>query len=1185
MALVHSGRFRNFFYLLCGVIIYLFAECFCDDDLKSASRATARPIPLPLPTLHSTSPAHTPLIMLSTMDGTVSAFDATSGELRFTYRDPAPAVQSWYAPGHPEYVPSVDGLLYRIDHETGEAHVVEGKFISREHASSLSNALPAGARETADAVVLTNQDSSVIFVDLQTGQVLRETHFSDAESPEPVLPSLSDSVIIVQRTSVSVRILETRTFRELANASIVHTEPRFWQHGRCVASPNPAFDQFVAYTTDTRDRVSVRNIRTGKILWSKDVATPVVEVHGLGGVRIAGSISEADAIAEPPQALPPGSQTTPSVDPTLPQNVVIVEKNNHVFAMLPDGDSADVVNSLALASRRDESVDMPHQAVREYTLGNKINPRNLDDEDKLLAIPSNINTGGRRSKVALRRATQLSTDAVDIQAHHVGFAFVLLSLVGTIGYIVGSRPRRRQRRDRRLSSVPKRQRTQFNREGGQQFSISNPNLTSATNTDYETDFEDNEAEGENSHVLPSIARPVLARDGAQIESSTGSNGSSGGFVCNRSESGWMTVGCLLVSSNVLGVGSHGTVVYEGKMMPGERKVAVKRLLRQFYESARKEISLLVELDEASPHVVRYFAMEEDSEFIYLALELCAYSLAECISGRLPPVPPIEYEKGPPPPFTSRALRQLLQGLSDLHRVGVVHRDVKPQNVLITRSNAGVGDVKLADVGLALRLAENRSSYTAVTNAGGGIGTTGWRAPEVLSGGRQTKAVDIFAVGCMVSSILTGGDHPFGNAIFRRDGNIAAGKPSLEALEALDIPEATDIVQKMISSSSTDRPTAEEALQHPFFWTDATKLSFLVDISDRLYDLRHHSIRFTENLDRYHLARRYCSDWLVLMDMDLLSNLGREYENSASGLLRVIRNKRNHYSELPFTIRKMLGPIPEDRSDGEESDLSRDGDCNFLTYFTKKVPHLMMCVYQFALENSALTDQPHFERYGLRPSNRERESLELHPLVAMRREAMSVSQNSSATLNGGSRDSEESHQENSGNGQVLRITYHRHQLVEIQMNCEEIDEHLKRRLISLELFQPSAFVRNEKRLKTIHFSDSDFPEDGKAKPNSPPRETEGASGFSREPEVPTMRGGRRRTVTISPYGFRPNNVTAGNGEEVGRGQAGAGGNTVHRQFPGGTFRRNAVGATGITPTVSQFSGEERVVDFGALRRRS
>lgn len=71
-------------------------------------------------------------------------------------------------------------------------------------------------------------------------------------------------------------------------------------------------------------------------------------------------------------------------------------------------------------------------------------------------------------------------------------------------------------------------------------------------------------------------------------------------------------------------------MYEGVL--DSRPVAVKRLLRQFYNLARKEIEVLVVSDE-HPNVVRCFAMEEDREFVYLALERCKTSLSETMAGR------------------------------------------------------------------------------------------------------------------------------------------------------------------------------------------------------------------------------------------------------------------------------------------------------------------------------------------------------------------------------------------------------------------------------------------------------------------------------------------------------------------------------------------------------------------------
>lgn len=71
-------------------------------------------------------------------------------------------------------------------------------------------------------------------------------------------------------------------------------------------------------------------------------------------------------------------------------------------------------------------------------------------------------------------------------------------------------------------------------------------------------------------------------------------------------------------------------MYEGVL--DSRPVAVKRLLRQFYTLARKEIQVLVVSDE-HPNVVRCFAMEEDREFVYLALERCRHSLSDTLASR------------------------------------------------------------------------------------------------------------------------------------------------------------------------------------------------------------------------------------------------------------------------------------------------------------------------------------------------------------------------------------------------------------------------------------------------------------------------------------------------------------------------------------------------------------------------
>lgn len=83
------------------------------------------------------------------------------------------------------------------------------------------------------------------------------------------------------------------------------------------------------------------------------------------------------------------------------------------------------------------------------------------------------------------------------------------------------------------------------------------------------------------------------------------------------------VGSLLLTADVLGYGSHGTVVLRGSL--NGRPVAVKRMMSRFNRAADREVSLLIRSD-GHPNVVRYYLRETKNEFVYLALQLCNMSL-------------------------------------------------------------------------------------------------------------------------------------------------------------------------------------------------------------------------------------------------------------------------------------------------------------------------------------------------------------------------------------------------------------------------------------------------------------------------------------------------------------------------------------------------------------------------------
>ena len=187
----------------------------------------------------------------------------------------------------------------------------------------------------------------------------------------------------------------------------------------------------------------------------------------------------------------------------------------------------------------------------------------------------------------------------------------------------------------------------------------------------------------------------------------------------------------------------------------------------------------------------------------------------------------------------KLLRQLTHGLSYLHHLGIIHRDIKPTNILIfapeLARNKIKPQIKLADFGLSKII--NKGS-TEVTNSRGisQNGTRGWMAPEFVLNERYNSKMDIFPLGCVFGYTLTEGEHIFGEDPLRQQIRIEDRLPMVLVLNDLKIHlddpvPAFELIKSMAEIEPSKRPTAEEVLNHKFFTGSAINWKNMAIISE------------------------------------------------------------------------------------------------------------------------------------------------------------------------------------------------------------------------------------------------------------------------------------------------------------------------------------------------------------------
>ncbi|MDJ0393067.1 Stk1 family PASTA domain-containing Ser/Thr kinase [Rhodococcus sp. G-MC3] len=173
----------------------------------------------------------------------------------------------------------------------------------------------------------------------------------------------------------------------------------------------------------------------------------------------------------------------------------------------------------------------------------------------------------------------------------------------------------------------------------------------------------------------------------------------------------------------------------------DRPVAVKIMDPKFAEDpqfvARFEFEARAVARLNNPGLVAVYDHGRDGEFAFLVMELVeGGTLRELLR-----------ERGPMPPHAAAAvIGPVLGALGTAHRAGLVHRDVKPENILISDS----GDVKIADFGLVRAVAASNATSSSVI-----LGTAAYLSPEQVTVGSANAGSDVYGVGVVLFELLTG----------------------------------------------------------------------------------------------------------------------------------------------------------------------------------------------------------------------------------------------------------------------------------------------------------------------------------------------------------------------------------------------------------------------------------------------
>ncbi|CAG9323803.1 unnamed protein product [Blepharisma stoltei] len=299
---------------------------------------------------------------------------------------------------------------------------------------------------------------------------------------------------------------------------------------------------------------------------------------------------------------------------------------------------------------------------------------------------------------------------------------------------------------------------------------------------------------------------------------------------------------------VIGNGSFG-MVYQATIAETGETVAIKKVF-QDRRYKNRELQIMKELKH--PNLVScrhaFYSPGEKSDELYLNIVMeyipeTLYRVVKHYNKMKQPVPLV---------LVKLYSYQILRALAYIHSLGVCHRDIKPQNLLV---DTNTHTVKLCDFGSAKKLVQGEPNVSYICSRY-------YRAPELIFGATDyTGAIDVWSAGCVIAELL------LGQPIFPGESGVdqlvqiikVLGTPTKEQIEDMNSnytefrfpqirkqpwnrvfrsrtpPEAVDFIGSLLVYSPSSRPKPLEALLHPFF-DELRDQNTTLPNGDRLPDL-------------------------------------------------------------------------------------------------------------------------------------------------------------------------------------------------------------------------------------------------------------------------------------------------------------------------------------------------------------